>query len=138
MRPPPSLIMSRAPACVQRNVPFTLTSYIAASVSSGVSSRYFCAPTPAVLIRMPAGPNALRASANIASTCSGRRMSAWQATALPPAATILSRTPCAPASSTSATTTAAPSAASRAAVAAPMPFPPPVTTATLPVNRGIC
>ena len=54
--------------------------------------------------------------------------------AVPPTAAIAATTACAGSAAMSATVTAAPSDASRSAVARPIPEPPPVTIATLPVN----
>src|SRR5207253_929743 len=75
------------------------------------------------------------AVSTIACTCSGSVTSTVTATARPPACSISLATVSALSPRTSATTTDAPSRATRFAAARPIPWPPPVTMATLPVSR---
>ena len=77
------------------------------------------------------------ANSTAASDCSGFAVFCSKATAVPPAATICSTTPCAASSLMSVTTTDAPSAAREREIAAPMPLPPPVTSAVLSLNRAM-
>src|SRR6185369_16202788 len=70
-----------------------------------------------------------------AATLESSPMSTMMPQAVPPAALILAAAPLATASLMSAMTTCAPSSARRRAMPKPMPWAPPVTTATRPSNR---
>jgi hypothetical protein len=76
-------------------------------------------------------PNRSRAAATSAVQASLSATSVAVDAAWPPASVISCATPCAVSASMSDTITANPSEASRRAMAAPMPRPAPVTTATL-------
>ena len=90
---------------------------------------------PALLWAQSRRPQRSTASATAASTWPSSVTSAAKPTASPPSATMAAATASAPPRSMSTTTTRAPSVAKRRAVAAPMPPPAPVTSATSPSRK---
>src|SRR6266542_2975133 len=85
-------------------------------------------------MRMSTRPSSLTTPFTRARPCSGRDTSPARALALPPAVLISATTVSSGALRRPDTTTCAPSAASMRAVERPMPVPPPVTIAILPVS----
>src|SRR5581483_9273734 len=100
--------------------------------SVGLSS-----PIPALFERMSTVCHSDTTRAKRRSTCALSATSVGTASAVPPASAISAATRDAPSGSTSSTATRAPSAAKRRAIAAPIPEPPPVTTATRPASLAI-
>ncbi len=130
MAPPPPRRINWTAARVTIAVPMTLTSRLRCQ-SSGVASMPLRTKVAALLTRMSRRPNVISAAVASEAASAGLAMSAWTNTALPPAATMRSRTSAPPRSSMSPMTTEAPCSASNSAVAAPMPSAAPVTRATL-------
>src|SRR5208283_2865947 len=91
--------------------------------------------TPALFTRIWIFPNASMVFSTPLFTSAGLVTSMTVVIALPPCLIISSATVLADAALISATTTSAPSSAKVIQMARPMPFPPPVTTATLSFNR---
>src|SRR6266498_4290077 len=85
-------------------------------------------------MRMSTRPSSLTTPSTRARPCSGRDTSPARALALPPAVLISATTVSSGALRRPDTTTCAPSAASMRAVERPLPVPPPVTIAILPVS----
>ena len=134
MAPPPPRRITCTAARVTIAVPMTLTSRLRCQ-SSGVASMPLSTKVAALLTRMSSRPNVISAAVASEAASAGSEMSAWTNTALPPAATMRSRTSAPPLSSMSPMTTEAPCSANSSAVAAPMPSAPPVTRATLLERR---
>src|ERR1700730_3488401 len=88
---------------------------------------------PALLCRMSKRPKVDIAVSIMCRACSASVTSTRIAAARPPALSIIRTVSRAPASLRSAASTEAPSAARRTAVARPIPDPPPVMTAVLPL-----
>src|SRR5438034_546962 len=121
-------------ARVHRKVPVAFTASTRFQSSSEVFATGALCATPALLTRMSTLPafrvTALTRSATLAASVTSH----GTAHALPPRPRISVATCSMRSVRRAATTTAAPSAASAFATAAPMPWPPPVTTATAPSN----
>src|SRR5688572_370611 len=89
---------------------------------------------PAAVTTTCNAPNVSMAAVATASLSTRLVTSHRTNTARPPTASTAATVSAPRSACSSATTTAAPSSASRTAVARPMPFPAPVTTATLPAS----
>src|SRR2546421_12398261 len=117
------------------HTPLTLTAKIRSKTASSCSSmRVGNCGTPAFAKKMSSLPHVATAFSTISWLSAAFATSARAARAWPPAFSICSTTPLAPASSMSATTTRAPSRAIASADAAPIPEAAPVITATLPLS----
>src|SRR5437773_5566897 len=92
---------------------------------------------PALLTRMSIRPNSLATASTAASTSAGAETSQHRATASSSAARIAAAARSAASESMSNTATRAPCRANSVAIAAPMPDPAPVTTATLSPRSNI-
>src|SRR5262249_45184287 len=114
-----------------------LTSIIRAQVSGVIRSNGSMPNRPALVTKIPTGPSSLRARLNPSSTAARSVTSTVRPSAFPPPATTESHTCCAASLLTSITATEWPRRASSWQVAAPMPEPPPVTTATRDIARGL-
>src|SRR5882672_545438 len=123
-------------ACVQRNVPVAFTASTRFQSSSVILPSGALCAAPALLTRISTTP-ARRAAAWVRlCTLAASVTSHWTAHALPPPPRISAATFSMRSAVRAAMTMAAPSAARACAIAAPIPRPPPVTTATEPSNRG--
>jgi len=124
----------RAAACATRNAPFRLTRSTASKSASEMSRKSAALMTAALFTSTSRAPNAATVAATMASTSAFDPTSQATNRALAPnslaAASPASR-------ATSAITTCAPSATKRPAHALPMPFAPPVISATLPSSLPI-
>src|SRR6266850_5921740 len=121
-------------ACVHRNVPVALTASRRFQSSSVVLATGALWAAPALLTRMLTTPARRPAACTRLWTLAASVTSHCTAHALPPPVRISAATFSIGSARRAATTTAAPSAASARATAAPIPWPPPVTTATEPSN----
>ena len=93
--PPPCEIMMGATSLMVKKLPLTLMSIISSYWVSVVSPMKLGSKMPAELIRMSMRPKAAFTSATSDLTAFTSRTSATKAWAAPPAASILSTTPCA-------------------------------------------
>src|SRR6266550_8163770 len=121
-------------ARVHNNVPVALTASTRFQSSSLIFATGALCATPALLMRMSTGPAWPEAAFVRSATLAASVTSQCTAHALPPATRISTATRSMRSVLRAATTTAAPSAARACATAAPIPWPPPVTTATAPSN----
>ena len=126
MRPHPAPIMSGRAACTQVKVPVRLIPMIRSHPSSVMSRTGVNASTPALVTRIPTGPNSARRRSKPAATDWRSATSTSTAKAAAPS----------PASSSAAAfeprrsrITRCPSAANLRATPSPIPEAPPVTTA---------
>ena len=115
-----------------RLIPTTLSQTSSGSSKLCASEVKPVSCTPALLCRMSSRPNASTVSAINRLTSSTSETSARTNAASPPAARIAAATAVPVSSLMSETTTRAPSSAIFVAVALPIPWPAPVTIATLP------
>src|SRR5258706_5097732 len=123
-------------ACVQRNVPVAFTASTRFQSSSVILPSGALCAVPALLTRISTTPARRAAAWARPCTLAASVTSHGTAHALPPPRRISSATFSMRSALRAATTIAAPSAASARATAAPIPWPPPVTRATEPSNRG--
>src|SRR6266516_2009005 len=121
-------------ACVHRNVPVALTASRRFQSASVILASGALWAAPALLTRMLTTPARRAAACTRLWTLAASVTSHRTAHALPPPSRISAATFSIGSALRAATTIAAPSAASARATAAPMPWPPPVTTATEPSN----
>ena len=131
--PPPASIMSGRKVSAVQTTPLRLTSVIQSSSLSVSSVTGMNDVAPALANTSWMVPSAALASAFICSIDERSQTSQWIATAVPPASLISPATLRALSGRMSATATEAPWRASSLARPMPMPLPPPVTTAALPV-----
>ena len=129
MTPPPPAFIEAATARIPRNTPVRLTLITRFHSARAVAATGVKPTTPALLIKMSTGPSSFTTSATTAAQLSSSATSKWRYS---PPTCLATTAPCS--SSTSHTTTLAPSAAKIAQSAAPIPWAPPVTIATLPSN----
>ena len=131
-RPQPLSTMPATIDCVHRNVPVAFTAMTRFQSSSDWLWRGADLTTPALLTSTSTRP--MRSIAALVSlvTLSGSVTSTGTGHACTPSARNSVATPSISFSLRAATTTAAPAAPSARAIAAPMPRPPPVTTAVFP------
>jgi len=123
-------------AVVTLKVPSRFTSSVARHLSrASASDRPPRSRMPALLTRIDVLPCQASTSAASRSQAVASRTSRVTACAVPPAFWIAAALCCAKAASTSVTTTMAPAFASPSAIAAPLPRPAPVTTATRLLRR---
>src|SRR5262245_18621602 len=122
-------------ARVHRNVPVALTASTRFQSSSDVLASGALCATPALLTRTSTLPCCAAAVAR-SMTLPGSVTSQCTAQAVPPAPRISVATRSIRSVRRAATTTAAPARANSAATTAPIPEPPPVTTARHPSNLG--
>ena len=132
MRPLPCLIMCAAAARAHTMAPRRFTSSVSWKSSSVSSSSEASLRTPALLTRMSRRPHSSTTRSSVRSTAKASVMSLVKDSASPPPRAICSAVWVTPAASRSRSATCAPARASIRAVAAPMPRPAPVTTATRP------
>ena len=118
--------MSGTAAWVHSSVPVRLTASIWFHSAASVFKKGALLAWPALFTRMEIGPKRWRALTNAAFTCSGSDTSAL--TACRRSGCSAARA-CTVASLRPKTVTFAPCATSRRAIAAPIPWPPPVTKA---------
>src|SRR5438132_7591456 len=138
MRPQPRAAMRVRAAHIAHHVPFTPLVHDRSNCSSGMSSSGARAPKPCALLTSTSTlPQRRTVSSTARSTSSRRPTSATSASASPPAARISCAVRSARCSFSSATHTRAPSRANRSAIPRPMPWPAPVTSATLAASRSI-
>src|SRR6266446_3735636 len=123
-------------ACVQRNVPVAFTASTRFQSSSVILPSGALCAVPALLTRISTTPARRAAAWARLCTLAASVTSHCTAHAWPPALRISAATFSMRSALRAATTIAAPSAASARATAAPIPWPPPVTTATAPSNLG--
>src|SRR5439155_25052269 len=122
-RPYPRSTIFRRAARLQKNVPSQLIANTRRHSSSGMSTaRTESPPTPAEQTRMSRPPSSESIRATAASASSD----------LVTSPRMGNTSSCRPLGSTSSTATRAPLARSKSTVAAPIPLPPPVTSATRP------
>src|SRR6266550_449227 len=121
-------------ACVQRNVPVAFTVSTRFQSSSVILPSGALCAAPALLTRISTTPARRAAAWARLWTLAASVTSHCTAHALPPPPRISAATFSMRSEVRAATTIAAPSAASARAIAAPIPWPPPVTTATEPLN----
>src|SRR5436309_11872944 len=138
IRPQPRAAMCGRAAHIAHHVPFTPLVHDRSNCSSGMSSSGARAPNPCALLTSTSTlPQRRTVSSTTRSTSSRRPTSAPSARASPPAARISCAARSARCSFSSATHTRAPARANRSAIPRPMPWPAPVTSATLPASRSI-
>ena len=119
---------------IMLNVPFRLTPMTASKFSSFIIAMRPSLVMPAQLIRMSMLPNSFTISATVSLTAAKSATFMRIAFAFTPRASISLTTSAAFSSGSMwMMTTSVPSAASLSAVTLPMPDPPPVTTAVLPI-----
>src|SRR6266576_622701 len=121
-------------ACVQRNVPVAFTASTRFQSSSVILPSGALCAVPALLTRISTTPARRAAAWARLWTLAASVTSHCTAHALPPPPRISAATFSMRSAVRAATTIAAPSAARACAIAAPIPWPPPVTTATEPSN----
>ncbi len=124
-------------ACAQRNGPVAFTAKSRFHSSSPTRASGAELAMPALDTRMSTVPKRAPAAACRRAIESASETSQGTASALAPVWRISSATASISSALRAATITRAPASASSRAVAAPMPRPPPVTSATLP-SRSIC
>src|SRR5688572_62 len=134
IEPPPRARIRGTAYLMHSSVPRTLIAIVWSHAAMSMSAARATGPvTPALFTRMSGPPPAVSNCANSAATDDSSLTSAVTALAPISAATRESRVPSRP-----AITTCAPAATKRRAIAAPMPVPPPVTSATRPSSARSC
>src|SRR5712692_2596056 len=111
-----------------------LTAMILSHVSSALSRKGSSLSHPALFTTMSSWPNCARASSTARLTSARRVRSQPSASPLTPSASISCLTASALSARMSSTATSSPSCARPSAMARPMPRPPPVTSAVLPLS----
>src|SRR6185369_13443033 len=132
--PLPRLRISGTQTRMPRQTLVRLVLMVVFQPASSISSTTPPSARAALLTRMSMPPNALIATAAIASMSLNFVTSVWTNVALPPVAAIAAAAASPAWSSISATTTAAPSPAIASAAARPIPIAAPVTIATRPAS----
>ena len=135
--PPRCLRMIGTLYLIPRNALVSVTASIRFQVSSVIASSASTVPSPALLNITSSRPQLSMARRIAAWTPSGSDASILSHRALPPSSVIAPATAAARVPLKSAITTEAFSRAKRRAVAAPIPEPPAVTTATLSSNLPV-
>ncbi len=128
--PPPASRISRPAAWPHSSAPVTLTASTRAKTSAGKSRNGASVAMPALFTSTSTRRQRAATAANAASTLARSATSSTIAHAVVAMGSIARATFSAAATSRSASTTAQPSSCSRRAIAAPIPRPAPVTTAT--------
>ncbi len=116
----------------QRNTPRTLTSHMRSKSSGVMSTTLLKTPMPALFTRMSILPYRSIADTMSRATCCSSDTSAGTTSAPLPRSSIAPATLSRVARVLAASTTSAPSRAKESATDFPIPFPAPVTIATLP------
>ena len=137
MAPPPRARICGKTAWMPLNAPVRLTAMTRSQSSALISPIIRRTVTPAPLTRMSMPPAASVIPAARRVKPSRSLTSSPYASAAPLRPVISAATRSAAAASRSRTTTRAPAAAKARHVAAPIPFPPPVTRATFPVKSSL-
>jgi len=133
MRPRPASTIAGSTCCMHRNAPVRFTAMARFHASRLVPVKLAAAAWPALFTRMRGGPNVSRATPNASLTLPGSVTSHTTAAV----STSCCRATCAACASSRRwsrpmSVTVAPRRASSDTMAAPMPRPPPVTTACWP------
>ena len=126
--------ISGANSRVQRKVPVAFTANMRSQSRSAIFRRGAEAESPALLIRISTWPSAPRASRPSRATLASSVTSHWSAQASAPRPRSSAATPSISFLVRAETTTRAPSAERARVTAAPIPRPPPVTTAPRPAR----
>src|SRR6185503_6617621 len=136
MRPLLRAIMCGIACLAQRNAPVTFTASVRSQSARSMSTtRSVGPPTPALLTRMSSPPSSASVAATTDFTAASSATSASAVATRPPALRISAAVASSVSRRVAASITAAPSETKRSAIARPMPRPPPVMSATLPLSR---